>query len=116
MLNALLHKAADDAVKMGPAVLISGTAELRHPADIVNAPSLSTDDKRAILAAWASDIHSVESNPALRQIPGLTQPVTIDEVQSALKELDLREAAQKTGPSRAGARVMPPTIARRRAG
>ena len=93
MLDALLQTAADDAVKMGPAVLINGKTELRRPADIVNAPSLSIDDKRAILAAWASDYYSVESKPGLRQIPGLAEPVTIDEVQLALKELDLRYGA-----------------------
>lgn len=90
MLDALLQKAVNDAVKMGPAVLTNGKSELRHPADILNVPSLSIDDKRAILAAWASDYYAVDSKPALRQIPGLAEPVTIDEVQWALRELDLR--------------------------
>jgi hypothetical protein len=63
---------------------------LRRPIDVVRAPSLSVDDKRAILAAWASDFYAVDSKPALRQIPGTPEPVPIDEVQSALKELDRR--------------------------
>jgi hypothetical protein len=56
----------------------------------VRAPSLSVDDKRAILAAWASDFYAVESKPALRQLPGMPEPVSIDEVQAALNELDRR--------------------------
>lgn len=93
MLDAILQRVADDALTMGPAVLIKGKTELRRPADIVNARFLSIDDKRAILAAWASDYYAVESKPGLRQIPGLAEPVTIDEVQTALKELDLRFGA-----------------------
>lgn len=93
MLDAILQRVADDALTMGPAVLIKGKTELRRPADIVNARFLSIDDKRAILAAWASDYYAVELKPGLRQIPGLAEPVTIDEVQTALKELDLRFGA-----------------------
>ncbi|WP_133705744.1 hypothetical protein [Rhizobium sp. BK313] len=72
---------------MGPTVLLQGM-QLRRPIDLVRAPTLSVDDKRAILAAWASDFYAVESKPALRQLPGMPEPVSIDEVQSALKELD----------------------------
>ncbi|MCV3738684.1 hypothetical protein OCK02_21060 [Rhizobium sp. TRM96647] len=82
-----------DSCRCGPAVLINGKTELRRPADIVNARALSIDDKRAILAAWASDYYSVESKPGLRQIPGLAEPMTTDELQSALRELDLRHGA-----------------------
>lgn len=41
MLDGTLQKAANDAVIMGPAVLINGKTELRRPGDIVDAPSLS---------------------------------------------------------------------------
>ncbi|WP_132278999.1 hypothetical protein [Neorhizobium sp. JUb45] len=61
---------------------------LRRPHDVVFAPSLSQDDKRAILAAWASDFYAVDSKPARRKLPGTNEPVVIDEIQSALKELD----------------------------
>lgn len=73
---------------MGPTVLLQGM-QLRRPIDVVRAPALSVDDKRAILAAWASDFYAVDSKPALRQLPGTT-PVSIDEVQAALEELDRR--------------------------
>ncbi|WP_348642678.1 hypothetical protein [Neorhizobium sp. P12A] len=60
------------------------------PIELVRAPTLSVDDKRAILAAWASAFYAVELNPRPRQLPGMTEPVSIDEVQAALNELDRR--------------------------
>lgn len=49
-----------------------------------------TDEKRAILAAWASDYYAVDTRPALRQLPSTPAPVSIDDVQSALKALPRR--------------------------
>jgi hypothetical protein len=89
MMHDMLQQAASNAVAMGPAVLLQGM-QLRRPIDVVRAPSLSLDDKRTILAAWASDFYAVDSKPALRQVPGTPEPVLIDEVQAALKELDRR--------------------------
>lgn len=88
MMHHMLQQAANNAMAVGPTVLLQGM-QLRRPTDVVRAPALSVDDKRAILAAWASDFYAVDSRPALRQLPGTT-PVSIDEVQSALKELDQR--------------------------
>jgi hypothetical protein len=90
MMHDMLQQAASNAMAMGPTVLVQGMKPQR-PIEVVKSPSLSIDDKRAILAAWASDYHAVDSRPALRQVPG-TEPVSIDEVQSALKELDRRYA------------------------
>lgn len=89
MRDIRLQQVVDIAVAMGPTVLMPGM-QLRRPIDVVKAPSLSIDDKRAILAAWASDFYAVDSKPALRQLPGTPEPVPIDEVQSALLELDGR--------------------------
>lgn len=89
MMHTMLQQAANNATAIGPSVLVQGM-QLRRPIDVVRAPSLSVDDKRAILAAWASDFYAVDSKPALRQVPGTPEPVPIDEVQSALKELDRR--------------------------
>jgi hypothetical protein len=88
MMQNMLQQAVNNAIAMGPRVLVQGM-NLRRPTDVVRAPTLSVDDKRAILAAWASDFYALDSKPALRQLPGTT-PVSIDEVQSALKELDRR--------------------------
>jgi hypothetical protein len=89
MRDIMLQEIVNTAVAMGPAVLMRGIP-LQRPSDVVKAPSLSIDDKRTILAAWASDFYAVDSKPALRQLPGTPEPVSIDEVQSALIELDRR--------------------------
>jgi hypothetical protein len=89
MMDDMLQQAISTAMVMGPTVLLGGM-RLRRPIELVRAPSLSVDDKRAILAAWASDFYAVESKPALRQLPGMSEPVSIDEVQAALDELDRR--------------------------
>ena len=54
-----------------------------HPADVVNDPDLTLNEKRAILASWASDACAVESVPALRR-----RPVAFDDVMDALRALD----------------------------
>jgi hypothetical protein len=59
-----------------------------HPRDVVEDPTLSIGEKRAILASWASDAASVASNPALRELPGSYKMVSIDEVLEALSALD----------------------------
>jgi hypothetical protein len=89
MMHNILRQAADSAMAIGPTVLVQGM-QLRRPIDVVTVPALSVDDKRAILAAWASDLYSLDSKPSLRQLPGTPEPISIDEVQSALKELDRR--------------------------
>ena len=89
MMHDMLQRAANNAMAMGPTVLLQGM-QLRRPTDVVRASALSIDDKRAILAAWASDFYALDSKPALRQLPGTPDPVSIDDVQSALEELDRR--------------------------
>jgi hypothetical protein len=89
MMHDMLQQAVKNAMAVGPTVLLQGM-KLRRPTDVMRAPALSVDDKRAILAAWASDFYALDSKPALRQLPGTPEPVSIDEVQAALKELDQR--------------------------
>ncbi|AVC46465.1 UNVERIFIED_ORG: hypothetical protein M2435_004933 [Rhizobium sophorae] len=62
MTHDMLQQAASNAMAMGPAVLLQGM-ELQRPIDVVRAPALSVDDKRTILAAWASDFYAVDSIP-----------------------------------------------------
>jgi hypothetical protein len=59
-----------------------------HPRDVVADRMLSTGEKRAILASWASDATAVASNPAFRELPGSNRIVAIDEVLEALSALD----------------------------
>ena len=41
----------------------------RTPLEVVNDPDMTTREKRAILASWASDAWAVEAAPELRQPP-----------------------------------------------
>ncbi len=40
-----------------------------HPSDVVNAPDLTLDEKRAIFSSWAPDACAIEAAPTLRCIP-----------------------------------------------
>ena len=68
-----------------------------HPSEVVNDPDLSLNEKRAILASWASDWASdacaIESAPALRRGRNGGRPVSFDDVVDALRILD-RQAAE----------------------
>jgi hypothetical protein len=57
-----------------------------HPSEVVNDPDLTLNEKRAILASWASDACAVEAAPALRKGP--KAPVHFDDIMEALRSLD----------------------------
>ena len=57
-----------------------------HPSQVVNDPDLTLNEKRAILASWASDACAIEAAPALRQ--GFNSPVRFDDIMEALRSLD----------------------------
>jgi hypothetical protein len=59
-----------------------------HPQDLVKDPDLTRNEKRAILASWASDACAVEAASALRSPPGGGRVVTVDEVLEALCAFD----------------------------
>ena len=62
-----------------------------HPADVVNDPDLTLNEKRAILASWASNACAVESVPELRRAPiNGERTVAFDDVMDALRALDAR--------------------------
>ena len=67
-----------------------------HPRDVVADPDLTLNEKRAILAAWASDACAVEAAPALRRAPGSAGAVSIDAILAALQDLD-RVTAETSG-------------------
>lgn len=81
--------AASDIALMGTTILPKGM-DIARPIDVVDATTLQVDEKRAILAAWASDLYTINSRPALRYMPGTPEPVLMDEVQAALRDLDQR--------------------------
>jgi hypothetical protein len=59
-----------------------------YPHQVLTDATLNLDDKRAILAAWASDEHAVESLPTLRHLPGTPFPVTFSSIMDARIALD----------------------------
>lgn len=65
-----------------------------RPIDVLKDPDLSHEEKRAILATWASDACAVEERPALRQMPGTDWTVPLLEVLEALARLDRAPAIQ----------------------
>jgi len=69
-----------------------------HPVDVVNDPDLTLNEKRAILASWASDACAVEAVPSLRHPPGAKRPVPFDEVMDALRALDTRRRERPAAP------------------
>jgi len=73
-----------------------------HPRDVVHDADLTLNEKRAILASWASDACAVEAAPALRQPPGAAGIVAVDEILEALRALD--RAAQQDSPQVSWAR------------
>ena len=75
-LDALLHPARGFA----------------HPMDVVHDPDLTLNEKRAILASWASDACSVEAAPELR-VTTTGRLVRWDDIMDALRTLD-REAGR----------------------
>lgn len=62
------------------------------PHEVVEDPSLSIAEKRAILSEWASDASAVESFPTLRLLRGTSFPVTFSAVMDARDQLDRKIA------------------------
>ncbi|HWA18313.1 MAG TPA: hypothetical protein VG757_04900 [Devosia sp.] len=57
------------------------------PNSVLNDPKMSLEEKRALLASWASDARAVPNYPPLRQLENGAL-VTIDTILDALKRLD----------------------------
>lgn len=68
-----------------------------NPDDVLDNPSLTTQEKRAVLASWASDANAVPHLPALRQLPD-GSIVKLDDILRALKALDGVEDASRPQP------------------
>jgi hypothetical protein len=75
--------------------LLHPASAFAHPLDVVRDPDLTLDEKRAILASWASDACAVEAAPELRQTPG-GNTVRFDDIMDALRLLDQETATYST--------------------
>src|ERR1700746_3299578 len=95
--------------------LLHPASAFGHPSEVVRDPDLTLNEKRAILASWASDACAIEAAPELRSCPSGTS-VRFDEIMEALRTLDKaanghnyrgvlhkRSAVHRGGDSRSGA-------------
>jgi len=67
--------------------LLHPAGAFRTPMDVVNDPDMTVQEKRAILASWASDACAVEAAPSLRRPPS-APVIRFDDIMDALKRLD----------------------------
>jgi len=67
--------------------LLHPASAFAHPSDIVNDPDLTLNEKRAILASWASDACAIEAATDLRASKK-GPPVRFDDIMDALRTLD----------------------------
>jgi len=64
-----------------------------HPSEVVDDPDLTLNEKRAVLASWASDACAIEAAPELRAGP--RAPVPFDDIMDALGTLDKQANGEK---------------------
>ena len=92
--------------------LLHPAQAFEHPDQVVNDPDLTLNEKRAILASWASDACAVEAAPALRCAPGGRRPVSVDDILRSLRSLDRRASHARTRAPGCGVRfVAAPSLA-----
>jgi hypothetical protein len=84
-----------NTVELGHTTSVSDPSSWFHPAlgyaepiDVTRDDDLTHNEKRAILAAWASDACAVKAAPALRRAPASNHTVSIDDIFAALRMLD----------------------------
>ena len=76
--------------------LVAPCDVFRHPREVLAHPQLTSGEKRAILASWASDACTVENSPGLRCLTGCrAEPVPVDAVLAALAQPDRRTDAPR---------------------
>jgi hypothetical protein len=68
--------------------LLHPAQAFEHPSRVVSDPDLTLNEKRAILASWASDACAIEAAPALRETPGTGRLIRFDDIMDALRTLD----------------------------
>jgi hypothetical protein len=67
--------------------LLHPAQAFKSPAAVLKDPDLTLNEKRAILASWASDACAIEAAPDLRAPPS-GRIVRFDEIMDALRALD----------------------------
>jgi hypothetical protein len=68
------------------------TSSLNHPEQVVSDRSLTLEQKREVLASWASDRHAIPDKPNLRQLDS-GAILEVKEILKALQVLDTLEGS-----------------------
>jgi hypothetical protein len=72
--------------------LLHPASAFQTPTQVLNDPDLTLNEKRAILASWASDACAIEAAPSLRRGSD-GRVVPFDDIMEALRSLDRQQAA-----------------------
>jgi hypothetical protein len=80
--------------------LLHPAQAFEHPSRVVSDPDLTLNEKRAILASWASDACAIEAAPALRKTPGTRRLIRFDDIMEALHALDQQAIESYYAPAR----------------
>lgn len=79
--------------------LLHPAGAFSHPRDVISDPDLTLNEKRAILASWASDACAMEAASSLRIPRGCPRPIPVDDILEALCSLDTAAVEQAVDPS-----------------
>jgi hypothetical protein len=74
--------------------LLHPAQAFEQPQDVIRDPDLTVNEKRAILASWASDARAVEAAPALQRSQSARRAVSVDKILGALRSLDRQANAE----------------------
>jgi hypothetical protein len=80
--------------------LLHPAQAFEHPSCVVSDLDLTLNEKRAILASWASDACAIEAAPTLRKMPGAGRLVRFDDIIDALRVLDRQAIENYHAPPR----------------
>ncbi len=80
--------------------LLHPAQAFEHPRHVLGDPDLTLNEKRAILASWASDACAIEAAPTLRRAPGARRLVRFDDIMDALRALDRQAIHSYQAPPR----------------
>ena len=85
-----LTRAIEHAPEPGGQIAITSEQApvFAHPSAVLEAPTLTGSQKRALLAGWASDACALEGRPAWRWLSGAPAPVLVDDILASLQALD----------------------------
>lgn len=115
-----LPRDSDRSAPLRWEVLVEPSQVFAHPREVLAEKDLNREEKRAILASWASDAWAVESAPGLRHCPGVADRyVSLDSILDALRSIDPEPAVRTSGKAepdhhkrRSGVRWLTPRLSR----